>query len=273
MDAWFAPALRAPASQIRLSRSVPGRRLLDAPPWSGEFHSAPGALAPIRVLLSRPINAYQPHPTHSWAHRDFADDATYTRCLRYAGAPRRPASGSELSLSVPSWHATLYVPGKIRNRDSPDYRFRLGPSPGSERLGSSNYPAIRFKQGTYFGAYWFTIAAACQVARPPLTDLTRCYPGHEGFYIQASNESVTFLTAGYHYDSRWTLLSVGLSPTGTAASFAAPDPTVQDYRSGFLKRGSLLLAKNVRSVGASTGVAVGSRQISPTSFRLHECVG
>ena len=33
--AWFASALRAPHSQIRLSRSVPGRRLLDAPPWSG----------------------------------------------------------------------------------------------------------------------------------------------------------------------------------------------------------------------------------------------
>jgi len=25
-------------------------------------------------------------------------------------------SGSELSLHVLSWHATLYVPGKIRNR-------------------------------------------------------------------------------------------------------------------------------------------------------------
>jgi hypothetical protein len=40
---------------------------------------------------------------------------------------------------------------------------------GQDLSGSalSDYPAIRFKQGTYFGAYWFTIAAACQVARPP----------------------------------------------------------------------------------------------------------
>ena len=36
------------------------------------------------------------------------------------------------------------------------------------------------------------------------------------------------------------------------------DPTVQDYRSGFVKRGSLHLAKNARSVGASVGAAVGS---------------
>src|SRR5215470_19928390 len=63
------------------------------------FDSAPGALAPIRVLLSRFINAYQPHPTHSRAHRDFADSATYTRCLRCAGTPRRPTSDSVLSLT------------------------------------------------------------------------------------------------------------------------------------------------------------------------------
>jgi type I restriction enzyme, R subunit len=31
--------------------------------------------------------------------------AAYTRCLRCAGAPRRPASGSGLSLHIPSWHA------------------------------------------------------------------------------------------------------------------------------------------------------------------------
>jgi hypothetical protein len=80
------------------------------------FDSAPGALAPIRVLLSRSINAYQPHPTHSLAHRDFAVSATYTRCLRCAGAPRRPTSGSELSLHIPSRHAALYALGEIEIR-------------------------------------------------------------------------------------------------------------------------------------------------------------
>jgi hypothetical protein len=38
--------------------------------------------------------------------------AAYTRCLRCAGAPRRPASGSELSLHIPSWHAVLSDPGE-----------------------------------------------------------------------------------------------------------------------------------------------------------------
>jgi hypothetical protein len=38
---------------------------------------------------------------------------------------------------------------------------------------------------------------------------------------------VTLPLAEYHYDSHWTLLSAGLPPAGIAASFAAPDPTVQ----------------------------------------------
>src|SRR5208282_1248346 len=48
--------------------------------------------------------------------------AAYTRCLRCAGAPRRPASGSGLSLLIPSWHAVLSDPGEsdidIQNSDA-----------------------------------------------------------------------------------------------------------------------------------------------------------
>jgi hypothetical protein len=39
--------------------------------------------------------------------------AAYTQCLRCAGAPRRPASGSGLSLTIPAWHAALYDPGEF----------------------------------------------------------------------------------------------------------------------------------------------------------------
>jgi hypothetical protein len=115
------------------------------------FNSAPGALAPNRVILSQPIAAYQPHPTHSWAHRDFADFATYTRCLRCAGAPRRPRV-------VPSFHCLFLPgmppsmsPGRSESSFSRKFRFQHGPSPGSERLGSSDFPAIRFKQGSISG--------------------------------------------------------------------------------------------------------------------------
>ena len=42
----------------------------------------------------------------------FHRTAAYTRCLRCAGAPRRPASGSALSLTDLSQHVVLYVPGE-----------------------------------------------------------------------------------------------------------------------------------------------------------------
>ena len=62
---------------------------------------------------------------------------------------------------------------------------------------------------------------------PPCADLTGLSPANGGFYIQASDESVTLPAAGYHYNSNWTPLLAGLSPAGTAASFAAPDLAVQ----------------------------------------------
>ena len=108
------------------------------------FDSAPGALAPVRVLLSWSINAYQPHPTHSWAHRDFAGSAAYTRCLRCAGAPRRPPSGSELSLLIPSRHAGLNAPGEHGgHKPSVDGEDELGFSAGCAsmaRAGAKSEP-------------------------------------------------------------------------------------------------------------------------------------
>jgi hypothetical protein len=118
------------------------------------FDSAPGALAPIRVLLSRFINAYWPHPTHSQAHRDFADSATYTRCLRCAGAPRRPPSGSALSLYIPSEHAALYAPGEIETRfiqfTGFDIGLRLDPMARLPQTSCHPFPA-----GLVFGVSWF----------------------------------------------------------------------------------------------------------------------
>jgi hypothetical protein len=38
---------------------------------SGTCRFTPGALAPVRVVLSRSLIAYRPHPPHWWAHPDF----------------------------------------------------------------------------------------------------------------------------------------------------------------------------------------------------------
>ena len=50
---------------------------------------------------------------------------------------------------------------------------------------------------------WFTTAVACQVAGPPVTDLTG-HPANGGFYFQAFDKSVALPVAGYNYNSDWT---------------------------------------------------------------------
>src|SRR6516165_10204392 len=81
--------------------------------------------------------------------------AAYTQCLRCAGAPRRPAGGSGLSLTIPSWHAALYDPGELES-SLVQTSMPTSPSPRSEQLGTPNPPAIRFTRGTSFGASRFT---------------------------------------------------------------------------------------------------------------------
>jgi hypothetical protein len=61
-----------------------------------------------------PSSLTWPHPSHSPAPPDFAAErliraafAVYTNC-----APRRPMSGSALSLLIPSRHVVLYDPGE-----------------------------------------------------------------------------------------------------------------------------------------------------------------
>ena len=58
--------------------------------------SGPGCSVPVRHHLIGPIRPTRGHIAIS----------------PHAGAPRRPASGSELSLHIPSWHAVLSDPGE-----------------------------------------------------------------------------------------------------------------------------------------------------------------
>ena len=83
------------------------------PPFEEFYSSTPEALAPVWVMLSQSIITYAascvPLPGTSRFHRS----AAYTRCLRCAGAPRRPRSGSVLSLSILSRHVALCDSGKF----------------------------------------------------------------------------------------------------------------------------------------------------------------
>src|SRR5262245_34679386 len=146
--------------------------------------------------------------------------AAYTRCLRCAGAHRRPASGSGLSLLIPSWHAALSDLGEFDHRFGPEHRCRHWPSLWTKGLGTPNNPAIRFARGTVFAATLVRYCYGLSGCWPPCTDLTSL-PANGGFYFQAFDGSVTLPVAGYNYNSVWTPLLTGLSPAGMAASLAA----------------------------------------------------
>src|SRR3954454_18692861 len=108
------------------------------------------------------------------------------------------------------------------------------PSPRSERLGTPNTPAIRFTRGSSFEA-----SLVRQLLRPvrllaPLDGSDRVSPATGGFYIQASDGSVTLPVAGYDYNStgllcwrdfhpqEWQLASLHQNLSGVLSSHASP---------------------------------------------------
>jgi len=151
--------------------------------------------------------------------------AAYTRCLRCAGAPRRPTSGSGLSLSILSWHTVLSDPGEFDHRQfqRSDVDAAFAESRPARHSQNSRNP---FHAGDDFrGFLVHTSATVCQFARP-LHGSDRL-PSQRGFYIRASSGLVALPAAGYNYNSDWTPLLAGLSPARMAASLAAPTPSSQ----------------------------------------------
>src|SRR3954467_9688128 len=238
----------------------------------GGSPSAPGALARVRVMLSRSVLA-EPAPSAPLAgtsrlHRR----AAYTRCLRCAGAPRRPASGSGLSLPFRPDMPSSLTPGSSSSHVS-SCATPTRPSPRSERLGTPNTPAIRSTRGSSFEASLVRVCYGLSGCSPPWTDRTR-FPWPTGdFYIQASGGSVPLPAAGYDYNSNWTPLLAGLSPAGMAASLAAPDLIERNLglglegdrlgHTGLLAPGWIInpLLRQVEAIGdRQAGRAIGKRE-------------
>ena len=130
--------------------------------------------------------------------------AAYTRCLRCAGAPRRPASGSGLSLLIPSWHAVLSDPGESEHRYVPELRCRHWPSPIDHRLGTPNIPAIRSTRAFAFRGFTGSLPLRPARLLAPLYGSDWDAPALGDFYFQAFNGSVSLPVAGYNYNSDWT---------------------------------------------------------------------
>src|SRR4029077_2133698 len=105
--------------------------------------SGPGYSVPVRHHLIGPIR-----PTRG--HIAISPFGLYAM-PSCAGAPRRPASGSELSLHILSWHAVPCDPGESEHRQF-QTAMSAWPSPRINRLGTPNDPAIRFTREVNFGA-------------------------------------------------------------------------------------------------------------------------
>src|SRR6476660_1059184 len=136
-----------------------------------EYSATPEVLAPVRVVLSRSIITYSTSSAPLTGTSQFHRTAAYMRCLRCAGAPRRPASGSELSLLIPSWHAVLSDPGEF-DIDIQNIRCRHWPSPIDHRLSTPDTPAIRFTRAVDFVASLVRFRYSLPGCSPPCTDQT-----------------------------------------------------------------------------------------------------
>jgi hypothetical protein len=215
----FAFALRA----LRGHTLHPALRqdggLGDAPPFE-EISPLPqrsslrsGFCCPSSSTLNRP------HPPHSRAHSVFvalrlmrnAFAVLVRRCMLLLDMPSSTTAGSPPAAYAQFLHR------------------RHWPSPRLERLGTPKYPIIRFPWVSAFAASRFTVCYLHSL-RPadllaPLADLT-------GYLSQPSGACTSRLSAGrspFPPPDITTVATeqpppVGLPPTGTTASIAAPSP-------------------------------------------------
>jgi hypothetical protein len=193
-----------------------------------------------------PSSLNRPHPSHSSAHPDFAARRLIRDAFAVPIGPRRPTSGSGLSLSVPSLHVVLKDPGEPIGCSCP------APSPTASAFTLEGrvrrlptLPSNPFHEGRNdFGASCFTFATTCKVARLPDGSSPQWADGD--FYARAFDGSVALPAAGYDYSGGWAPPPTGLAPAGTSTSLAA----------------TLMTSGLIRLIGGCTVYRLGRPRIS-----------
>lgn len=148
-------------------------------------------------------------------------------CLRCAGAPRQPASGSGLSLSILSWHAALNDPGEFGHRHGSGRRCRHGLR---RDLNSSALPLIpqSVSRGARISGLPGSLALQPVRLLAPLRRIRPGLPSHRGLLLpgfqQVDRPSCRWISLQQVLNS---FLLAGLPPARMAASLAAPDPDVR----------------------------------------------
>ena len=147
-----------------------------------------------------PSSLNRPHPPHSWAHRDF----TARRLIRDVFAVRERLSDPRVAPGF-RWLFRLDMPSSMTPGSSIIVIVQFSDVDIGLRRDLSGSALPKFPQSASRGARisglpGLRYVAACQVARPPVTDRT----GSEGFYFQAFGRSVALAAAGYNYSMDWT---------------------------------------------------------------------
>jgi hypothetical protein len=173
-----APGMRRPTSSlhppfVRLVVSTVVPLGVGSPPRlrtavEGHYSSAPGTLAQVRVIVSRTVITYSAPSVPLAGTSRFHRMAAYTRCLRCAGAPKRPPSGSGLSLPFRPDMPPSLTPGSsivvsVQNTDV-DIGLRHGPKGSALPM----FPQSVSRGARFSGLFWFATVTACQVAGPPV---------------------------------------------------------------------------------------------------------
>jgi len=227
--AQFASVLRALRFHRRIPRTVPRdaarlstsvRAAFAALPQGSSLR--PGFCSPGHHRLIDPIR-----PTRRLAAISLPGRLYATSLLCRVIWPKLTTSGSRLSLPFPLGMPPSTTPGSSvpqwSSLATPTWAFALAER--GSALPSSLQSASRRPE---FSGLPGSLLLQPVKSLAPCADLSRSYPGHRGFYFQASGELVALLTAGYNYDSPWTVLSVGLTPTGMTSSLAALQPFLDE---------------------------------------------
>jgi hypothetical protein len=148
--------------------------------------------------------------------------AVYTRCPRCASLPRRPASGSVLSLLVPSRHAVLSDRGEsIGCAHSVTTPMTLAFAE-SQAARHSRVPIIRFRWVNDFAASPVRYSLRPVELLAPLADLTGHSTQPTGtFTPELSTGRSPSPSSGITTVATEQVPPAGLSPAGTPASIAA----------------------------------------------------
>ena len=156
-------------------------------------------LAPVRVVVSRSINAYRPHAPHSRAHPDFTvfplirdalavlvrlGDPGVVLCFRCSFLVDMPSSQTPGSL----WAAIAQF-----------FAHSIGLRQESTGSALPDIPSSASDEGGISWLNRFAFATACLLARPPGGSDRAFHPANGDFYSRAFDDSVTLLAVGYNY--------------------------------------------------------------------------